>query len=164
MTYMHMFRQYGDLTDGWDIFTRDVRRVLDAAFATDHIRFTGPDGVGNPVVDGDHISFNGSLRQFIMRDGRRVGSSDGPCDITRRAAQAWGGGFGFCATGRKPYDVAVAAVYTLAAERWPDLLVVGSDGAADDWSAGVALATRVVQRAVPVPAGVLASVDVWSMV
>ena len=90
MTYMHMFRQYGDLTDGWDIFTRDVRRVLDAAFATDHIRFTGPDGVGNPVVDGDHISFNGSLRQFIMRDGRRVGSSDGPCDITRRAAQAWG--------------------------------------------------------------------------
>lgn len=65
--------------------------------------------------------------------------------------------FLFCKTARKPYDVVVTAAYaTLQEIGGPECVLVSSDGESDEWEAGVGLASRVLDRQIPVPAMVIA--------
>lgn len=57
--------------------------------------------------------------------------------------------FDFCKTARKPYDIVVTACLCRLGE--VKGISVSSDGSASDWTAGVALASKVLGRKVSIP-------------
>lgn len=56
------------------------------------------------------------------------------------------GGWNFCKTARKAYDVAVTACLIYLESYHPERFSVSSDGTPDDWQAGLALARRALPR------------------
>ena len=62
--------------------------------------------------------------------------------------------FQFCKTAQKPYDIVVTAALCILQERCGKLVEVSSDGNAEEWEAGRALAEKVLGRPIKVPAGV----------
>ena len=62
--------------------------------------------------------------------------------------------FQFCKTARKPYDIVVTAALCILQERCGKLVEVSSDGNAEEWEAGRALAEKVLGRPIKVPAEV----------
>jgi hypothetical protein len=59
--------------------------------------------------------------------------------------------FNFCKTARKPYDCVVVAALAILKHRLDDAIDVGSDGGAEDWDSGVALARSVTRLAIKNP-------------
>ena len=59
--------------------------------------------------------------------------------------------FDFCKTRAYPYDRVVTACLAVAAHRLGPVLRVSSDGEPDEWSDGIALASRVLGEDVPCP-------------
>lgn len=59
--------------------------------------------------------------------------------------------FNFCKTARKPYDIVVTACLALLKHRLGDAFTVSSDGRANDWAYGVALARIVTKLAIKNP-------------
>ena len=57
----------------------------------------------------------------------------------------------FCKTNRSVYDTAVVACLSILKYRLGDNFTVSSDGASEDWEAGVELARHVLKRKVPNP-------------
>ena len=78
-----------------------------------------------PVCEGEMIQFNGpddeGHETFILNQN---------------------GGRDFCKTARKPYDIAVVAILCLAHHQ-DNSFEPGSDGDAEDWEEGLALARRI---------------------
>jgi len=62
-----------------------------------------------------------------------------------------GGGFNFCKTAQKPYDVVVVACLCVLAYRLGDNVKVSSDGSVSDWAEGLELARRVLKRKIKMP-------------
>ena len=58
---------------------------------------------------------------------------------------------GFCKTAYKPYDLVVTAALSVLKYRLGDLIVVGSDGQAEDWKLGVEFASKVLRRKIRCP-------------
>lgn len=93
-----------------------------------------------PQIDGDVIRFNG-----VGEDGHET-------FLLTRIREPY---FTFCKTARKPYDVVVVAILIAADAIAPGALAIGSDGDADDWQAGLTLASRAIPTlAAEVPAEV----------
>jgi hypothetical protein len=63
------------------------------------------------------------------------------------------GGFNFCKTARKPYDLVVIACLTILKHRLGECIEVSSDGDAQDWQDGVAYARKIARLAVKNPIG-----------
>jgi hypothetical protein len=59
--------------------------------------------------------------------------------------------WGFCKTARKPYDKAVVACLAILKYHLKDGIKVLSDGRGEDWSGGVQLARRVLNKAITNP-------------
>lgn len=81
------------------------------------------DNASVPIANKNEIRFNG-----VDDDGHE----------TFCLARS-GEGFSFCKTARKPYDVAVVAVLTIAKHYFGDLINVSSDGELEDWQEGLDL-------------------------
>lgn len=68
----------------------------------------------------------------------------------RRPLESWQSakdrGGDFCKTARKAYDVAVTACLCYLESYYPERFTVSSDGRADEWQAGLALARRALPR------------------
>jgi hypothetical protein len=116
----------------------------------------GWDGEGDPKASFngssngfDEISFNGqgedSYESFVFR---RFGKDKGSRVESYRNK---GKDFGCCKTAHRPYDFVVVACLAVAAQVIGDGIEVHSDGDPDEWADGVALASRVLGRDVPVP-------------
>lgn len=124
----------------------DVRALIAALPATAPNGYTDepaelPLAVTVETLDDDLIAFNGA---GPVIDGRNLAAGDWPGESRRfdlAHEDFWlqrVGGWMFCKTARKPYDVLVTAAllsvaYHVRAAR------VKSDGDAPDWAAGVAL-------------------------
>lgn len=122
MGYTHYWRG-GVPKENWERCARDIVRVIEASpvpLADGH----GTPGT-TPYVSKIDIVFNG------------VGEDSHETMVVERG----GTRFNFCKTRRKPYDVVVVACLCIAAKH--GLREVESDGGADDWAEGLALAQTV---------------------
>lgn len=119
----------------WEGVARDVVALVDAGKSQFELEFEDPKPGwvrlnGNSAKGLDHESFWISLDPNVLAAG----------------------GFEFCKTAQKPYDVVVTAVLAVMAEVG---LNVSSDGDADDWKPGLAFAADVLKRPVALPPGIV---------
>ncbi len=124
----------------------DMEKIVSAS----RVLLAGWDGEGDPEVSVDEISFNGigdaghetfTFQRFGTQEERLapLGAEDKEKD------------FAFCKTAQKPYDVVVVACLAVAAQVIGDGIEVSTDGESKDWEEGVAFASRILGRDVPVP-------------
>ena len=134
MGYTHYATTHRDFTDAeWGEVTERARWIVAAAAAVG-IDLAGPDGDGEPVIDGERIAFNGR------------GEPGGPlvyeaAVVTRERD---GDGWGFTKTGfenrpTRPYDAAVVAIFEGAASIAPDAYRWSSDGEGAELAPGMQL-------------------------
>lgn len=109
----------------WDMFVEAVKHV--ASELPKDVVLKGWDGTGEPKFNENEIRFNGdgelSHETFsIDREGR--------------------GGFNFCKTAQKPYDLMVCATMNLYKHFFPEV-EVSSDGDHEDWEPSIELVKEV---------------------
>jgi hypothetical protein len=115
MGYAHYFTQQRPFTQTeWDNIAGDTRVVFDFCNTEGITIWHDSDVDEPPEASDDCIWFNGPNDNghetfCIHKDG---------------------GGFQFCKTARKPYDLAVCLVLLVIARHAPDAMCIGSDG---DW-------------------------------
>ena len=122
MGYTHYMRQSRDLTeDEWFKICDGMRIILDTASCP----LAGWDGNGDPLIDGDRVSFNG-----VGSDGcetaavnRKMGEL-----FDYEVKQGDTSKFAFCKTRERPYDLEVRRLYRLAKDVAPDAFEISSDG------------------------------------
>ena len=103
----------------------------------------GEQGRAWPEVEtgdsGEYIGFNGLGEE--SHETFSIGQDRAPLESWQdEKARGWI----FCKTDRKPYDVAVTACLCYLESAFPGKVYVSSDGRADDWQAGLALARRAL--------------------
>lgn len=150
MGYSHSWRPKGALDRETWLDALDFVHGVIAVAVADGIALAGGDGHGKPVLTQDEILFNGRADQgyetfHILRVPELKRWADEDPDYKH---------FGFCKTGRRPYDVVVTAVLCILETVTGGHFRVSSDGSPEDWAPGLALARRVVSSA-EIPAGVL---------
>ena len=126
--------------------TIDIGKIIDAS----RVLLAGWDGNGEPEVNVDKVSFNGigddGHETFVFQ---RFGTQkDRQSPLSPEDAYK---DFAFCKTAQKPYDIIVVACLAVADQVIGDGIEVSTDGDVDDWDKGVAFASRVLGRDVPVP-------------
>lgn len=131
MGYTHYWsvqRSHPDYATAWLTIIDDTRRIIDAVRATGVV-IAGPDGYRRPVLDpAEGIAFNGDATTDL----------DYEALVLRPPSLALGYTRAFCKTGRRPYDLAVAAVLLRARLLLPDVFLIRSDGGWDgEWAHGV---------------------------
>lgn len=156
MGYTHYWSRPQTLPrDQFDAWRDDVLRMVLALPAT--TRSGGgeyPDaplmirGPSTPEIinDGQLVAFNGAG----THNGRGLHHEDFWFAIHAGEQDAE---LSFCKTAAKPYDLAVCAALCLAELHFRGAVTVESDGTADDWLEGAALAKRI-NRAARMPKAV----------
>jgi hypothetical protein len=127
MGYTHYWTPPALIKDrDWKAFVSAVSRLVE----NDKVRglLAGPLGAGDPIADETSVAFNG--RAFDRYES---------FVLTQTMEDSWG----FCKTGRQPYDVAVVATLMLAAHYIPGF-VWRSDGDPKDHRRGFELACEAV--------------------
>jgi hypothetical protein len=124
MGYTHYWE--GSFTDAeWKLMRDSARKILEL---TDVPVQFDCDEPGDPVIDDEHIRFNG------------VGDDDGHETFMLTKSGAWT----FCKTARKPYDEVVVAML-LAADDIAKDFSWSSDGSGYDFAQGEALYARTFE-------------------
>jgi hypothetical protein len=120
----------------WPTILDDTRRII-AQVREAGIVIAGPDGYRRPTLDpADGIGFNGDATSDL--DGAPFHLL-APLPAHPHGIPAAGA---FCATRRKPYDLAVAAVLLRCRLLLPDVFGIRSDGAWDvEWARGATTGT-----------------------
>ena len=107
---------------------RDMAKVIRKS----PVPIAGPMGTGKPVILKGEIAFNG-------KSPNEYETFDFP------------GEDGFCKTQNRPYDIVVVACLAIAKDILGNEIEVSSDGGAEDWVAGVQLASDVLGRDIENP-------------
>jgi len=115
----------------WPTIVADTRRIIDHVHATG-IVLAGPDGLREPVCDPhEDIAFNGDATRSLHGD---------PCQLLAplpRHPRGIPTAVASCATGRRPYDLGVAAVLLRCVLLVPEAFAVASDGRWEaEWAHG----------------------------
>lgn len=136
MGYTHYWRQRADIpAEKWAAICADVRALIERL----------PDGVSvaaefdsnePALVTDDEIRFNG------------IGDNGHETFVLSRVKP--NGGFEFCKTAQKPYDVLVCAVLIVAASHKAPMRI-SSDGEPADWESARALVAAVLGKSLAVP-------------
>jgi hypothetical protein len=115
----------------WSTILADTRTVIEHTRRAG-IVIAGADGLRRPLLDlTEGIALNGDATTDL--DGQPFTLQAPPDEDSRRAHVVRGS----CATGRKPYDLAVAAVLLRCQHLVPDAFALNSDGGWDtDWLLG----------------------------
>jgi len=102
----------------------------------------------SPVLLGDACGFNAPSISAteVLFNGRHENDQDH--ETFHFPGE---GGFNFCKTASKPYDIVVTACLAAAKDIFGSEISVGSDGDPEDWVAGVALAEYVLGRSIANP-------------
>lgn len=147
MGYTHYWQPKAPLTSS--TFARikaAAEKVATIAWNEMEIDLCGPMGERgtDPEFTDTHISLNGQEGAPGERD-----LSHETFRIEADAARD----FNFCKTAMKPYDVVVTAILCLCEHYTEGKFGVSSDGAFDEWEAGLNLARRI-EPDCQIPAGV----------
>ncbi|MEV4199385.1 hypothetical protein [Micromonospora globbae] len=131
MGYTHYWSvplSHRDYATAWPTLIDDTRRIIGAVRATGVV-IAGPDGYRRPVLDpAAGIEFNGDATTDLDYEAFVLQPPSLRPGYTRA----------FCKTGRRPYDLAVAAVLLRARLLLPDVFLIRSDGSWDgEWAHGV---------------------------
>jgi len=132
MGYTHYWtvpRTDCDYAEAWPVILDDTRLIIDAVRATGVV-IAGPDGYRRPILDPvEGIAFNGDATTDLDYETFvRL-----PPVTADRPSVA-----GFCKTGQRPYDLAVAAVLLRCRLLLPTVFLIRSDGNWDgEWARGV---------------------------
>lgn len=126
--YWSVQRSHPDYATAWPVILDDTRRVIDAV-RTAGVVIAGPDGYRRPILDPvEGIAFNGDATTDL----------DYEAFVLQPPSLAPGYTWAFCKTGRRPYDLAVAAVLLRCRLLLPDVFPIASDGDWDgEWAHGV---------------------------
>jgi hypothetical protein len=173
MGYTHYLTQRKNITalDWQDMQAAFVRIMAKAK--QEGLQLCGPDGTGSPEFGSDCLAFNGDESQDCSYDHtssyngrvtrieqcgahesfvieRKLQRDEREYSTEKGKLIKWT----FCKTAEKPYDVAVTAIGCYLETMWPQYFEFSSDGGADDWQAGLALACRAMpekgnQMAIP---------------
>ena len=114
----------------WTKAVSDMTKVIRKS----PVPLAGPHGEGKPELKKTSVAFNGvgpnahETFDFPEQDG-------------------------FCKTAQKPYDIVVVACLAIAKDVFGNEIEVSSDGGAEDWDAGVRLASKVLGRDIDNPIG-----------
>lgn len=123
MGYTHYWKHAEFTPAEWSQLQECTRAIIGRARAAG-IGIAGWDGNGAPDLNPEGISLNGrepdSYETFLLSRGAES--------------------FGFCKTGRAPYDAAIVAILTAAARIAPDRFHWSSDGDGAEHEPGRALA------------------------
>ena len=106
------------------------------------IKVRGALGSGRPIIDAEHICFNGSPRKETFWISSDVASKS-PDQEPGEHGLYWD----FVKTGQLPYDTVVVAALVSLKVRLPEARL-SSDGGAEEWAAGLELYRRATGRAV----------------
>lgn len=141
MGYTHYWCRKEDLSDGWEEFINDVKKVYEN-FLKVELKIAGGFGVGEPVFDENMVWFNGEgelaeqtfyLPRIILENGKK-----GYLVLEKVFC------FTFCNTDRKPYDILVTAVLILAKRHFDKKIKIASDGNWRDWKEARELIERTL--------------------
>ena len=145
MGYTHYWKQKSRFSNAvWAEAVADMTAILETAAAAGLILGDnfGEVAIEAPqAVDGDSFGFNG-----MGPDGHEtffIGQDRAPLEDWQEPSRR---GAAFCKTARKPYDVAVTACLIYLESVYPEKFSVDSDGRADEWEAGLALARKALPR------------------
>ena len=135
MGFTHYFPHEKVLKSVWTDILAGCKRAH--ALLPESIKITGCSKYGaEPHFGADEIWFNG-----VSDEGHETFS------LYRQGS----GGFEFCKTARKPYDVLVVACLLIYAHFSPGTIELSSDGERKDWAAGKKLAESALGLAVEIP-------------
>lgn len=96
--------------------------------------------------------YGGALINGIREDSHEDFSLPGlPQDAMNPLWQGGRGGFNFCKTAMKPYDVVIVAALAILKYRLGDKIDISSDGTPKDWKEGVNLARKVTRLRIKNP-------------
>ena len=147
MSYGHYWgREKAIPGDAFTAVADDARRIIaDVAPALGlfgGIKVKGPTGSGAPIIDADHICFNGSPAKETFWIARDVALKS-PGQAPDEQGVYWD----FVKTGSLPYDTVVVAVLIALKTHVPHVRL-SSDGGEREWATGIALYQRATGRTV----------------
>ncbi len=145
MSYGHHWGRPRTIPD--EVFTAiadDVRTIIARVAPTlgffGGIKVRGAMGGGQPILDAEHICFNGAPPRdtfWISKDFHTKNPDRSPSDD--------GLYWDFVMTGELPYDTVVVAALTSFKVHLPEGRL-SSDGGPDEWAAGIALFCQATGR------------------
>lgn len=147
MSYGHYWgREKTIRADAFRAVAEDVRTIIAAVAPTlglfGGIKVKGATGSGAPIIDADHICFNGSPAKETFWVARDVALKS-PTQEPDEHGVYWD----FVKTGGLPYDTVVVAALVALKAHVPDLRL-SSDGGEEEWAAGMALYERATGRSI----------------
>ena len=117
MGYTHYWsvqRSHPNYATAWPTLIDDTRRIIDAVRATGVV-IAGPDGYRRPILDpAKGIALNGDATTDL----------DYEALVLQPPSPARGYMWAFCKTGRRPYDLAVAAILLRARLLLPNVFLI----------------------------------------
>lgn len=122
--YWHVSNEIKNLDQKFSVWAEDVRKTL--ANLPSDVSIAGGDGIGQPEITSDLVSFNGDTK-----------SCHEPFIIKRSDLDTMGFS-GYCKTAYSPYDLAVATSLIRLAHWFPEIQV-SSDGTCEDWEKAIIL-------------------------
>jgi len=144
MGYTHYWdapTAHPDYAAAWPCIITDTQAIITAVRGAG-IVIAGPDGFGRPLLDAEGIAFNGDATGDLDYEAF-VLAAPGPVPRFEHL---------FCKTGRRPYDLAVAAVLLRCHLLLPEVFRIGSDGDWDrEWLHGAIPPALDAQDPVPSP-------------
>lgn len=145
MGYTHYFTKKAAIpAKEWHAIATRAKRIIEVTTVPLAFEYDEPEE--KPVADASQIRFNG-----VGNDGHETFllTPDGPEQSKGKYDE--GGGFAFCKTARKPYDLAVCAVLLVVNKFAGKIVEVASDGTRDEWADAKAFAERVLGEELPYP-------------
>lgn len=115
-------------------WSSDVRKIVMAARQGGLVIVDGVGENPDPSITAEEVYLNGEPAYETFNIDR--------VDNGGRAAKDEA--FGFCKTGRQPYDIVVVAALIALKARFGEAVKVSSDGDRQEWEAGIALADKVL--------------------
>ena len=136
MGYTHYFGHKKTAKKKWASIVDDCKKLQ--ANLPKTILIDGCNAFPNPQFDGEQILFNGTDKGFTWKQHQNsaCGLEKYPENSheTFLLKQKGIGGFPFCKTARKPYDLMVCACLLVYKHHSPDTMELGSDGDSEDWA------------------------------
>lgn len=134
MGYTHYWDEPQTDEKKWNDFLKDCKKIVEYGVEKGVLAdWDGSKDLDLSNVEKDGISFNGW--------GNDNGDAHETCHFP--AFESMGGGFTFCKTAQKPYDLYVTACLTVFHSYFGS---VRSDGEAYEWSNGVHMARAELRR------------------
>lgn len=136
MGYTHYWRIYKIATPDQSLAIITAAKKVFSMCEHEGVVLVNDDFGGPPKAETDVIRFNG------------VGKNEHETFLINLIKETK---FDFCKTAHKPYDVAVTAILSICKDVLGNAINVSSDGDANDWQKGMAMACVALGRVVEVP-------------